>query len=90
MTNLLVLGGSGRTGAHVLAYAAARGHRVRALVRNPDVVRTPAGVELIAGTPSNINEIRNAAQGAEAVISTLNNARARTIPGPSPSARRCS
>ena len=35
MTNLLILGGSGRLGIHVLTRAAARGHRVRALVRNP-------------------------------------------------------
>ncbi|MDX3714304.1 hypothetical protein [Streptomyces europaeiscabiei] len=27
-TNLLILGGSGRTGIHVLTQAAARGHRV--------------------------------------------------------------
>ncbi|KBZ62238.1 hypothetical protein K875_03159 [Mycobacterium [tuberculosis] TKK-01-0051] len=84
MTNLLVLGGSGRTGVHVLAYAAARGHRVRALVRNPDVVQAPAGVELIAGTPSNIDDIRKAAQGTEAVISTLNNARASDNPWAKP------
>ncbi|MUL75139.1 NAD(P)-dependent oxidoreductase [Mycolicibacterium sp. CBMA 226] len=80
MTNLLVLGGSGRTGVHVLAHAAKRGHRVRALVRNPDDVRAPAGVELIAGTPSNIDDIRKAAQGTEAVISTLNNSRASDNP----------
>lgn len=90
MTTLLVLGGSGRTGIHVLTHAAARGHHVRALVRNPDAVEAPAGVELIAGTPSRIDDIRTAAQGAEAVISTLNNARASDNPGPSPSARRCS
>ena len=80
MTNLLVLGGSGRTGVHVLAHAATRGHRVRALVRNPDVVQAPPGVELVAGTPSNIDDIRAAAQGVEAVISTLNNSRASDNP----------
>ncbi|APE18296.1 NAD(P)-dependent oxidoreductase [Mycolicibacterium pallens] len=80
MTNLLVLGGSGRTGVHVLAHAATRGHRVRALVRNPDVVQAPPGVELVAGTPSNIDDIREAAQGVEAVISTLNNSRASDNP----------
>ena len=80
MTNLLVLGGSGRTGVHVLAHAATRGHRVRALLRNPDVVQAPPGVELVAGTPSNIDDIRAAAQGVEAVISTLNNSRASDNP----------
>jgi len=80
MTNLLVLGGSGRTGVHVLAYAAQRGHRIHALVRNPDAVDAPAGVEFIAGTPSNIDDIRTAAAGTEAVISTLNNSRASDNP----------
>ncbi|WP_431975620.1 NAD(P)-dependent oxidoreductase [Micromonospora haikouensis] len=80
MSNLLVLGGSGRTGAHVLAYAAQRGYRVRALVRDPDKVQAPAGVELISGTPANIDDIRRAAEGTEGVISVLNNARASDNP----------
>ena len=84
MTDLLVLGGSGRTGIHVLRQAAARGHRVRALVRNPDAVQAPAGVELIKGTPANIDDLRKAAQGTEAVISVLNNARASDNPGAKP------
>ncbi|MEJ3746419.1 NAD(P)H-binding protein [Actinomycetes bacterium KLBMP 9797] len=84
MTNLLVLGGSGRTGIHVLRQAAARGHRVRALVRNPAAVQAPAGVELIYGTPANIDDIRKAAQGTDAVISALNNARASDNPWAKP------
>jgi uncharacterized protein YbjT (DUF2867 family) len=84
MSNLLVLGGSGRTGTHVLTHAARRGHRVRALVRNPDKVQAPAGVELIQGTPANIDDIRKAAEGAEAVISVLNNARASDNPWAKP------
>jgi uncharacterized protein YbjT (DUF2867 family) len=80
MINLLVLGGSGRTGIHVLQQAADRGHRVRALVRNPDAVQAPPGVELIQGTPANIDDIRKAAQGTDAVISALNNARASDNP----------
>ncbi|RSM89968.1 epimerase [Streptomyces sp. WAC 01325] len=84
MTNLLVLGGSGRTGIHVLEEAAARGHHVRAVVRNPDKVQAPAGVELIKGTPANIDDLRKAAQGAEAVISVLNNARASDNPWAKP------
>ncbi|PWS42350.1 epimerase [Streptomyces sp. ZEA17I] len=80
MVDLLVLGGSGRTGAHVLAQAAARGHRVRALVRDPSAVHAPAGVELIQGTPANIDDIREAAHDTRAVISVLNNARASDNP----------
>jgi len=84
MTDLLVLGGSGRTGAHLLAQAAARGHRVRALVRNPSAVDVPAGIELIGGTPSSIDDIRKAAVGAQAVIGTLNNSRTSDNPWAKP------
>lgn len=84
MTNLLVLGGSGRTGVRVLQQAAARGHRVRALVRNPHAVQAPPGVELVQGTPANIDDLRKAAQGTEAVISVLNNARASDNPWAKP------
>ncbi len=80
MSTLLVLGGSGRTGIHVLSHAAARGHRVRALVRDPAALDAPAGVELVAGTPADVDDIRRAAEGAEAVISVLNNARASDNP----------
>ncbi|MDX3847783.1 NAD(P)-dependent oxidoreductase [Streptomyces europaeiscabiei] len=50
------------------------------MVRNPDAVQAPVGVELIQGTPSNIDDIRKAAQGSEAVISVLNNSRASDNP----------
>jgi putative NADH-flavin reductase len=84
MSNLLVLGGSGRTGAHVLEHAARRGHRVRALVRNPDTVQAPAGVELIQGTPASIDDLRKAAEGTQGVISALNNSRASDNPWAKP------
>jgi uncharacterized protein YbjT (DUF2867 family) len=84
VSTLLVLGGSGRTGIHVLEHAIARGHQVRALVRNPDAFEAPAGVQLITGTPANIDDIRRAAEGTEAVISVLNNARASNNPWAKP------
>ncbi len=84
MSTLLVLGGSGRTGVHVLAHAAARGHDVRALVRDPDAVQAPTGVQLIAGTPVSIDDIRRAAQDADAVITVLNNSRASDNPWAKP------
>jgi uncharacterized protein YbjT (DUF2867 family) len=84
MSTLLVLGGSGRTGIHVLRQAAERGHRVRALVRKPDAMTVPAGVELIAGTPANIDDLRTAAKGTDAVVSVLNNARASDNPWAKP------
>lgn len=84
MTTLLVLGGSGRTGVHVLTQAVERGHRVRALVRKPASLGGPDGVELIAGTPANIDDLRRAADGVDAVVSTLNNSRASDNPWSKP------
>jgi uncharacterized protein YbjT (DUF2867 family) len=81
---LLVLGGSGRTGIQVLRIAAERGHHVRALVRSPDTLDVAPGVELIAGTPANIDDIRRAAEGTDAVIDVLNNARASDNPWAKP------
>ena len=86
-TKLLVLGGSGRTGVHVLIQAAKRGHPVRALVRDPAALGArdlPKGVELIQGSPTNIDDIRRAIDGAEAVISVLNNSRASDNPWAKP------
>lgn len=84
MTTLLVLGGSGRTGIHVLSQAVERGHRVRALVRNPDAVVAHDSVELVAGTPARIDDICRAAEGADAVVSALNNSRASDNPWAKP------
>ena len=84
MTTLLVLGGSGRTGIHVLEHAVERGHRVRALVRKPEAVDAPDGVELIAGTPTSIDDLRRAAEGVDAVVSALNNSRASDNPWAKP------
>ncbi|MFF0086026.1 NAD(P)-binding oxidoreductase [Streptomyces canus] len=53
-------------------------------MRNPEAVQAPAGVELVQGTPSNIDDIRKAAQGSEAVISALNNSRASDNPWAKP------
>ncbi|HNO89411.1 MAG TPA: NAD(P)H-binding protein, partial [Rhodocyclaceae bacterium] len=52
MAKILIIGGSGRTGLHLLEQAAQRGHTVRALVRRPEAVQAPPGVELIKGTPA--------------------------------------
>ncbi len=87
MTKLLVLGGSGRTGAHVLTQAVQRGHHVRALVRSPAALGAldlPKSVELIQGSPANIDDIRSAADGVEAVIDVLNNSRASDNPWAKP------
>jgi NADH dehydrogenase len=57
---LLVTGGAGFLGRHVLSAARARGHEVTALSRHPDRVRDlPEGVQLVQGdltTPEGLGE----------------------------------
>lgn len=80
MSKLLILGGSGRTGLHLLEQAPQRGHTVRALVRRPEAVQAPPGVELVTGTPEKLDDLREAMRGTEAVIVAHNNSRASDSP----------
>jgi uncharacterized protein YbjT (DUF2867 family) len=80
MAKILLLGGSGRTGLHLLEQASRRGHTVRALVRRPEAVKAPPGVELVKGTPERVEDLREAMRGAEAVIVAHNNSRASDNP----------
>lgn len=78
---ILLFGGSGRTGTLVMQKALAAGHSVRALVRNPSVIsQTDAHLTLLKGTPENADDVAEAMQGCDVVISTLNNARASDSP----------
>lgn len=80
MAKLLIIGGSGRTGLHLLEQATQRGHTVRALVRKPEAVKPPPGVELVKGTPEQLDDLRAAMKGAEAVIVAHNNSRSSDNP----------
>jgi putative NADH-flavin reductase len=76
MKTVLLLGATGRTGQHVLSYALEKGYLVKALVRNPEKVAVKSDrLELISGTPVSLDDVRKAAAGCHAVISTLNNPR---------------
>jgi uncharacterized protein YbjT (DUF2867 family) len=64
----------------LLEQAAERGHAVRALVRKPEAVKAPPGVELVKGTPEKLDDLRAAMKGTEAVIVAHNNSRATDSP----------
>jgi uncharacterized protein YbjT (DUF2867 family) len=49
MSPVLVIGATGTVGRHVACQLADVGARVRALVRNPDAARLPAGIEVAPG-----------------------------------------
>jgi putative NADH-flavin reductase len=80
VSNLLIIGGSGRTGLRLLEQAVRRGHAVRALVRRPDAMKALSGIELVRGTPERIDDLREAMKGANAVIVAHNNSRASDSP----------
>ena len=67
---ILILGISGRTGRLVAEEAIKRGHKVAGIVRNPGSLNVK-GAEIIAGTPYDIETVRKAMEGCDAVISTL-------------------
>lgn len=76
MKTILLLGATGRTGIQVLNYALSKGYHVKALVRDPSrITQNVEALQLIAGTPVILDDVRKAAAGCDAVISTLNNPR---------------
>jgi nucleoside-diphosphate-sugar epimerase len=70
--NILILGGTGRTGKELVAQALARGHRLAALVRSPQ--KMPAsgeGLAIFKGDPRSREHIRGTLDGQDAVLSAL-------------------
>jgi len=78
---ILVLGGTGRTGSHVIDKALAAGHVVHVLARRPEAVTLQHdNLTVFNGTPENADELNAAIAGCDAVIATLNNARSSDSP----------
>ena len=66
---ILITGATGRTGKEAATLLAAKGVKVRALVRNPDKAAglKAAGVELAVGDASDATAVRAALQGVEKI-----------------------
>lgn len=73
---LLVLGGTGGVGRHLVDQALAAGHEVTVLARTPAKV-TRAEVRVVAGDAFDPDAVRAAVQGQDAVLSCLG-----STPGP--------
>jgi hypothetical protein len=70
--NILILGGTGRTGKELVAQALARGHRLAALVRSPQKMQASGeGLAIFKGDPRSKEHIRRTLDGQDAVLSTL-------------------
>ncbi|KAK4541576.1 hypothetical protein LTR36_007873 [Oleoguttula mirabilis] len=82
---LVVLGGNGRTGVHLIDRALGRGHQVAALVRDPSALPERKGLDVFQGTPQNLDDVCKAFRveghpAPDAVIVTLNPSRATDSP----------
>ncbi len=84
MSHFFLLGGSGRTGGHVIDYALSKGHTLTALVRDPSKLTPRPGLTVVGGTPTSRGDVNRAIGGADAVIVALNNSRRSDTPWAKP------
>ncbi len=68
---ILVLGATGRTGKYVIEEALRKGHKVSAIVRDPQKLKG-YDVEITEGTPYDYETVKKAMSGCDAVINVLN------------------
>jgi putative NADH-flavin reductase len=69
---LFVIGATGRTGREIVQQALARGHHITAFVRSPESITSKnERLIVIKGNAMNENELFNAMQNHDAVLSTL-------------------
>jgi len=68
---LLVLGATGKTGQLVLAAAKGAGHDVTVLVRDPARLPSAAGLTVVTGDATSVDDLGRALAGQDAVISVV-------------------
>ena len=68
---LLIIGASGMIGSRIVAEATSRGHHVVAASRNPDRIASGPGVEPVALNVYDSADLKAAATGVDAVVSTV-------------------
>lgn len=65
---IAITGATGFAGRHAVAELLARGHRLRALVRNPQAAGLPDGVTLVKGDLADRSALEQLAAGAGAIV----------------------
>jgi len=71
--NILILGGTGRVGRHIVSFALQDKHQVTALVRTPEKLQIKhENLTILQGNVLNKEEIARAMRGMDVVISALN------------------
>lgn len=73
MGSIIVFGAGGRAGRAVVAEAVDRGHRVTAVVRNPDRYEGPTteGVRVVRGDVTKAEDVERLAVGHDAAVSAV-------------------
>ncbi|MDB4972887.1 MAG: hypothetical protein JWN48_1228 [Myxococcaceae bacterium] len=80
MKRILILGATGRTGKHALAYALTRELEVTCLVRDASKVAPHSKLRVVEGTPEKLADLERAIDGCHAIVSFLNNNRTSDSP----------
>lgn len=80
--DILITGGTGYIGRHVIPVLVARGHRVRVLVRSASMDRVPAGATRIVGDALDPRSVEGAIRPGDTVIHLVG------TPHPNPSKAR--
>jgi len=68
---IFVAGATGKVGGHVVTRLRRAGRPVRALSRNPERANLPAGVEVVAGSPADVEASAAALTGVDAAFVCL-------------------
>jgi uncharacterized protein YbjT (DUF2867 family) len=68
---ILVVGGTGKVGRHVVTGLVARDESVRVLSRRPDSAGMPAPVEVVAGSPAEPASVAAALEGVDRAFVTI-------------------
>jgi putative NADH-flavin reductase len=77
---IVILGSTGRTGKWLLDEALKRGYFVNVLVRDKSKISSHTQLRIFEGNPSNKNNLAEAAEGCEIVLSALNISRNSDFP----------
>src|SRR6185295_17015754 len=66
--DILVTGGTGYIGGHLVPLLVARGHRVRVLAREQSLGRVPAGATAVAGDALDGNSVSAALRSGDTIV----------------------
>ena len=69
MTTLAIIGATGATGTALLRLALGEGYRVKAIVRNPDKLKSEPNLEVLKGDVTDPDSLKTGLKDVDAVIS---------------------